>query len=132
MMKKLFCVLMIGVLSLGMVSPVFAEEVSSPPETEVSTLPSEEPVGGDGENSEVSAPADTGSDGGTDDNSGLLPDVGSEPEVTPPDGLVVEDGGEVSEEEESFIEDTGSVHINADAEYLLDFSISYTFIFFLN
>lgn len=118
MMKKLFCILMIGVLTLGMVSPVLAEEVSSPPETEVSTLPSEEPVGGDGENSEVSSPTDTGDSGSLDDNSGLLSDVGSEPEITSPDGVVVEDGGDVSEEEEPFVEDTGSVHINADAVYL--------------
>lgn len=117
-MKKLFCVLMIGVLALGMVSPVFAEEVVSPSESEILPVSPEEPVGGDEENGSDIPAADSGDSGSLDDNSGLLPDVGSEPEVSSPDGLVVEDGGEVSEEEEPFVEDTGSVHINADAVYL--------------
>lgn len=134
-MKKLFCVLMIGVLTLGMVSPVFAEEVNPPEENPVSDLPIEEPLGGDSENGETSAPADTGDIGMPDDSSGSLPDVGSQPEVTSPDGVVVEDGEEGildDLDEGELIQDTGDVHINADAVYLtspkrLLFTLSVTF-----
>lgn len=118
MMKKLFCVLMIGVLALGMVFPVFAEEVVSPSESQILPVSPEEPFGGDEENGSGIPVTDSGDSGSLDDNSSLLPDVGSEPEISPSDGLVVEDGGEVSEEKEPFIEDTGSVHINADTVYL--------------
>lgn len=118
MMKKLFCILMIGVLTLGMVSPVFAEEVVSSPESEILPVSPEESLGGDEENGSHIPATDSGDSGSLDDNSSLLPDVGSESEITSPDGLVIEDGGEVIEEEEPFIEDAGSVHINADAVYL--------------
>lgn len=113
-MKKLFCFLMIGVLAFGMVSAVSAEEVNSTPEVEIPALPSEESLGGDEENSEVSSPVDTGDSGGTDDNSSLLPSDGSESEVPTSGGLVVEDGGE----EEEFIADYGDITVNADAVYL--------------
>lgn len=116
-MNKMVCVLMIGVLALGMVSPVFAEEVSSPSESSVSDISSEESLGGDAENGESSSSADSGDSGSLDDNSSVLPADGSESEVTSSDGVVVEDEEEVIEDE-SFVEDTGSVHINADAVYL--------------
>lgn len=115
-MKKLFCLIMIGVMIFGMVSIVSAEEVDTPTETPVSDLPSEESVGGDTENGEVAAPADPGDPGSSDDPVGDLPADGSDSEIPVTDSeLTVEDGGE---EEEEFIADYGDLTINADAVYL--------------
>lgn len=118
-MKNVFCFLMIGVLLFGMVSVVFAEEVDTPAETEVSAVPSEEPVGGNETDGEVSAPADSGSTGSGDDPVSGLPDDGSGTELPAADS-------ELTEEEE-FIPDYGDITVNADAVYLtaIDEPVSY-------
>ena len=118
-MKRLFCFLMIGVLAFGMVLPVFAEEVDSPAETEVSPVPSEESLGGNETDGEVSAPSDSGSSGSGDDTVSDLPDDGNGTELPAADS-------ELTEEEE-FIPDYGDITVNADAVYLTspDEAVSY-------
>lgn len=120
-MKYVFCFLMIGVLLLGMVSPVLAEEVLPPTEIEVLPVSPEEPVGGEEENGSVSPPADDGDTGGNDDLDGMLSVDGSEP--VPDD--VVDEG--IPDDLEEFIQNTDEVHINADAVYLTepDEAVSY-------
>lgn len=99
-----------------MVSVVSAEEVNPTPEVEIPALPSEESLGGNEENGEVSSPSDLGDIGSTDDPVGDLPVDGSDSEISVIDSeLTVEDGGE---EEEEFIADYGDLTINADAVYL--------------
>lgn len=119
-MKKFICFLLIGVMMFGLVSVVLAEEVDNPEEAPVSDLSSEEPVGSNPEDSPVAVPADPGDTGDLDDPGIDLPDDGSSA-ADPDTELIVEDGGEgILDEldEGEFIQDTGDVHINADAVYL--------------
>lgn len=114
-MRYVLCFLMIGVLLFGMVSPVFAEEVYITPETEVFPVPPEESVGGEGENSEISSTPDSGDTGSPDDIGSIIPDDGSGDSV--PDE--VGDEGILDDlDEGEFVQDTGEVHINAEAVYL--------------
>lgn len=119
-MKKLFCFLMIGVLALGMVSTVFAEEIDTSPETEVSTVPTEESVVGDETDSTLSPPADTGDSGGTDDNNSGVSVDGSGTELPVADDEIISDG--------EFVSEYNDVTINADAVYLTadDEAVSYS------
>lgn len=130
-MKYVFCFLMIGVLLFGMVSPVLAEEVSSPPESSVSDVPVEESLGSNPENSESSSSSDSGDSGGSDgDSSGSVTD-GSEssgsdsPEATESTEPIESESGE---EDYTFVSESGEVYIEADAVYLTgeDEAITYS------